>query len=83
MRRRRSLDHCGIDYLEKSVVDDLLNFQKVYSHLNFDLLSYWIEKQSSVSFPDQVAENILGSAGMKQSFFMDINSLDTPSISGY
>jgi CubicO group peptidase (beta-lactamase class C family) len=51
--------------------------------LNFDLLSYWIEKQSSVSFQDQVAEHVLDAAGMKQSFFMNINSLDTPSISGY
>lgn len=83
MQRRRSLDHWGIGYLEKLLFDDSLNYQEVYSDLNFDLLGYWIEKQSSVSFQDQVAEYVLDAAGMKQSFFMDLKSSDTLSISGY
>jgi CubicO group peptidase (beta-lactamase class C family) len=34
VQRRRSLDHWGIDYLEKLLFDDSLNYQEVYSDLN-------------------------------------------------
>ena len=79
----RSLEDWAEDYIKNLVVDDSLSYPEVYSDSNYDLLGYWIEKQFSVSFQDQVAEHVLDAAGMKQSFFMDLKSSDTLSISGY
>jgi CubicO group peptidase (beta-lactamase class C family) len=82
-KSKTGLMEWGTAYLEKSKFEAINSAPFFYSDLNYDLLGYWLEKQSELTFQNQVSENIFASAGMKQSFFMDLNSADTLSISGY
>jgi CubicO group peptidase (beta-lactamase class C family) len=73
----------GTAYMEKSNFEGVNSPAFSYSDLNYDFLGFWLEEQSELSFQNQVRENIFGSAGMEQSFFVDMDSPDTLSISGY
>ena len=73
----------GTSYMEKSNFEGVNSPAFSYSDLNYDFLGFWLEEQSELSFQNQVRENIFGSAGMEQSFFVGMDSPDTLSISGY
>jgi hypothetical protein len=51
--------------------------------LNYDFFGFWLEEQSELTFQNNVTENIFGSAGMELGSFLDMNSPDIRSISGY
>ncbi|MFT4857861.1 MAG: CubicO group peptidase (beta-lactamase class C family) [Algoriphagus sp.] len=80
---KTGLKDWGTAYMEKLKFETINSAPYFYSDLNYDLLGYWLERQSEITFQNQVSENIFTSAGMEQSFFMDLNSADTLSISGY